>query len=72
MKTWEKEKDAGDLYFAQQCADGPSLNSLNMQEHILTENKQKIVGMMFGNREIKPLQFADGWCIFREKTSCEL
>lgn len=24
---------------------------------------------MFGNREIKPLQFADGWCIFREKTS---
>ena len=27
--------------FAQHCADGPSLNSLNMQEYILTENKTK-------------------------------
>lgn len=40
-KHGKKKKMLAISTFAQQCADGPSLNSLNMQEHILTENKTK-------------------------------
>ena len=40
-KHGKKKKMLAITTFAQHCADGPSLNPLNMQEYILTENKTK-------------------------------